>query len=241
MTQQIRIVTLKDDAEVVRLDHLTSRRLVRKAHGSTTQCRSTSRPWSMASTTARSSTPSMTGSFYILAGEAEIEFDGVRHLLAPGMAVFVPRGSRYGYRVTKGPNEMAGGLLAGTFLAASAQARGRSMVDKEKIFSIISEHVNAKRVAGWRRASAWTSFEHRREGCYVWDVDGRRYIDCYNSAGVFNVGRANPVIRQAVSTPSPRRYRPLPAPEARFARRPPERNYAWRPELRDVQRRRRRG
>ena len=44
--------------------------------------------------------------FYILAGEAEIEFDGGRHLLAPGMAVFVPRGSKYAYRVTKGPNEL---------------------------------------------------------------------------------------------------------------------------------------
>lgn len=71
------------------------------------------------------------------------------------------------------------------------------MVDKEKIFSIYSEHVNAKRVAGWRRVGL-DILEHRREGCYVWDVDGRRYIDCYNSAGVFNVGRANPVIRQAL-------------------------------------------
>jgi len=71
------------------------------------------------------------------------------------------------------------------------------MVDKEKIFSLYADHVNSKRVAGWRRVGL-DILEHRREGCYVWDVDGRRYIDCYNSAGVFNVGRANPVIRQAL-------------------------------------------
>jgi acetylornithine/succinyldiaminopimelate/putrescine aminotransferase len=62
-------------------------------------------------------------------------------------------------------------------------------VDKESIFSIYSEHVNAQRVAGWRRVGP-DILEHRREG-FVWDVNGRRYIDCYNSAGVFNVGRAN--------------------------------------------------
>jgi mannose-6-phosphate isomerase-like protein (cupin superfamily) len=105
MAQQIRIVTLKDDAEVVRLDHLTSRRLGRKAHGSNAM--------SFNVTTLEQGFDDREVQyaeydeiFYILAGEAEIEFDGVRHLLAPGMAVFVPRGSKYGYRVTKGPNEM---------------------------------------------------------------------------------------------------------------------------------------
>jgi putrescine aminotransferase len=71
------------------------------------------------------------------------------------------------------------------------------MVDKEKIFSLYADHVNSKRVLGWRRVGL-DILEHRREGCYVWDVDGKRYIDCYNSAGVFNLGRANPVIRQAL-------------------------------------------
>jgi acetylornithine/succinyldiaminopimelate/putrescine aminotransferase len=71
------------------------------------------------------------------------------------------------------------------------------MVDKEKVLSIYAEHVNSKRVVGWRRVGL-DILEHRREGCYVWDVDGRRYIDCYNSAGVFNLGRANPVIRKAL-------------------------------------------
>ncbi len=105
MAQPIRVLALKDDAEVVRLDHLTSRRLVRKAHGSSAM--------SFNVTTLEQGYDDREVQyadhdeiFYILAGEAEIEFDGVCHLLTPGMAVFVPRGSKYAYRVTKGPNEM---------------------------------------------------------------------------------------------------------------------------------------
>jgi mannose-6-phosphate isomerase-like protein (cupin superfamily) len=105
MVPPIRILTLKDDAEVVRLDHLTSRRLVRKTHGSSAMSFNVS--------TLESGYDDREVQyadhdeiFYILAGEAEIEFDGVRHLLKPGMAVFVPRGSKYGYRVTIGPNEL---------------------------------------------------------------------------------------------------------------------------------------
>jgi len=71
------------------------------------------------------------------------------------------------------------------------------MVDKQKILSLYADHINSKRVVGWTRVGL-DILEHRREGCYVWDTDGRRYIDCYNGAGVFNVGRANPVIRDAL-------------------------------------------
>ena len=105
MAQQIRIVTLKDDAEMVRLDHLTSRRLVRKAHGSNAMSFNV-KTLEHGFDDREVQYAEYDGIFYILAGEAEIEFDGVRHLLAPGMAVFVARGSKYGYRVTKGPNEM---------------------------------------------------------------------------------------------------------------------------------------
>ena len=72
------------------------------------------------------------------------------------------------------------------------------MVDKQKILSLYGEHINSKRVVGWNRVGL-DILERRREGCYVWDADGRRYIDCYNGAGVFNVGRANPVIRKALA------------------------------------------
>lgn len=34
--------------------------------------------------------------------------------------------------------------------------------------------------------------EAERSGAWVWDLDGRRFLDCFTSAGSFNVGRRNP-------------------------------------------------
>jgi mannose-6-phosphate isomerase-like protein (cupin superfamily) len=105
MAQPIRVLTLENDAEVVRLDHLTSRRLVRKTHGSSAMSFNVS-TLEQGYDDREVQYADYDEIFYILVGEAEIEFDGGRHLLAPGMAVFVPRGSKYAYRVTKGPNEL---------------------------------------------------------------------------------------------------------------------------------------
>jgi len=109
MPSAIRVLTLQDDAEVVRLDHLTSRRLVRRTHGSGVSFNVTTLDEGYDDRAVRY--PDHDEIFYILAGEAEIEFDGVSRRLTPGMAVFVPRDSVYAYRVTKGPNEMVAVFL----------------------------------------------------------------------------------------------------------------------------------
>jgi putrescine aminotransferase len=36
--------------------------------------------------------------------------------------------------------------------------------------------------------------EGERFGAWVWDVDGRRFLDCFTSAGSFNVGRRHPKV-----------------------------------------------
>lgn len=36
--------------------------------------------------------------------------------------------------------------------------------------------------------------EGERSGAWVWDVDGRRFLDCFTSAGSFNVGRRHPKV-----------------------------------------------
>ena len=38
--------------------------------------------------------------------------------------------------------------------------------------------------------------EGRREGAYVWDRDGRRYLDAHCSAGTFNLGRRRPELAE---------------------------------------------
>jgi len=42
------------------------------------------------------------------------------------------------------------------------------------------------------RAAGLDIIEAQRSGPWVWDLDGRRYLDCFTSAGSFNVGRRNP-------------------------------------------------
>src|ERR1051326_3451566 len=38
----------------------------------------------------------------------------------------------------------------------------------------------------------------RAEGAYLWDSDGNRYLDMLGGFGMFNVGRNNPRIREAL-------------------------------------------
>ncbi|MBN1572884.1 MAG: aspartate aminotransferase family protein [Deltaproteobacteria bacterium] len=40
--------------------------------------------------------------------------------------------------------------------------------------------------------------EGKREGASVWDISGEKYIDCVTGAGIFNVGRHNPEVVEAL-------------------------------------------
>lgn len=40
--------------------------------------------------------------------------------------------------------------------------------------------------------------EARAEGCYVWDHEGNKYLDCLGGYGVFSLGHRHPVVVQAV-------------------------------------------
>jgi ethanolamine utilization protein EutQ (cupin superfamily) len=43
---------------------------------------------------------------YLMAGEAELEFDGTTHQFKAGSALFIPDGCSYKYRTVNGPNEL---------------------------------------------------------------------------------------------------------------------------------------
>jgi putrescine aminotransferase len=47
------------------------------------------------------------------------------------------------------------------------------------------------------RAAGLDIIEGKRSGPWVWDLDGTRYLDCFTSAGSFNVGRRNPRVLAA--------------------------------------------
>jgi len=59
------------------------------------------------------------------------------------------------------------------------------------------EHVNPFALRMLKNAGL-DIIEGKREGASVWDVSGRRFVDCVTGAGIFNVGRRNPHVAEAV-------------------------------------------
>ncbi len=58
-------------------------------------------------------------------------------------------------------------------------------------------HINPQKVRVLK-AAGLDIIESRREGVWVYDADGRRLLDCFTSAGSFNVGRRNSEIVSAM-------------------------------------------
>ena len=44
----------------------------------------------------------------------------------------------------------------------------------------------------------------RGEGCYLWDTDGRRYLDFTSAQGVAMLGHCHPALSQAIAAQAPR-------------------------------------
>ncbi len=54
----------------------------------------------------------------------------------------------------------------------------------------------------WAKAMRLIGYDRiytRAEGCYLWDKDGRRYLDCISSFCVSNIGHNHPVVRRALA------------------------------------------
>ena len=59
------------------------------------------------------------------------------------------------------------------------------------------EYVNPFALRMFKNASL-DIIEGKREGASVWDVSGEKYIDCVTGAGIFNVGRHNKTVVEAL-------------------------------------------
>jgi putrescine aminotransferase len=64
---------------------------------------------------------------------------------------------------------------------------------KSRALQEFGEHINPQHVRVLK-AAGLDIVEAQRSGPWVWDLDGRRFLDCFTSAGSFNVGRRNPRI-----------------------------------------------
>jgi acetylornithine/succinyldiaminopimelate/putrescine aminotransferase len=69
--------------------------------------------------------------------------------------------------------------------------------EKRQALAAYARYVNPQKVRVLKNAGL-DIIEGRREGAFVWDMNGKRYIDCITSAGSFNVGRRNPEIIAAL-------------------------------------------
>ena len=76
-------------------------------------------------------------------------------------------------------------------LAALLEDRGGEALD------LIDRHVNPS-FAKVLRVLGYDVHYVRGQGAYLWDDQGRRYIDCLSGFGVFGIGRNHPVVRDAL-------------------------------------------
>ncbi len=70
---------------------------------------------------------------------------------------------------------------------------------KEHALGQFATYVNPQKVRVLR-AAGLDIIEAQRSGPWVWDLDGRRFLDCFTSAGSFNVGRRNARVVAAART-----------------------------------------
>lgn len=74
---------------------------------------------------------------------------------------------------------------------------------KEQALADFSTYINPMKVRTMKTAGL-DIIETRREGACVWDVTGKRYIDCQTGSGIMNVGRHNreivEVLKKALDT-----------------------------------------
>ena len=77
------------------------------------------------------------------------------------------------------------------WLSELVEERGAEALDLHAQ-TINPQFVRLLRAIGFDRRWA------RAEGAYLWDSDGNRYLDVLGGFGMFNVGRNNPRIREAL-------------------------------------------
>jgi len=70
---------------------------------------------------------------------------------------------------------------------------------KQQALSDFKRYVNPQKARVLKNAGL-DIIEGKREGAAVWDITGKKYIDCITSAGSFNVGRRNPEVVNALKT-----------------------------------------
>ncbi|MEW6229824.1 MAG: aspartate aminotransferase family protein [Bacillota bacterium] len=77
---------------------------------------------------------------------------------------------------------------------------GRSLIGAKSQAAVVEDfasYISPGRLEVYR-ALGFEAVPGRREGVYIWDLDGRKYINCRSSGGVFNLGHRPPSVVDAL-------------------------------------------
>jgi putrescine aminotransferase len=72
------------------------------------------------------------------------------------------------------------------------------MGTRKKIIQTFADHISPGKVDIYTKYQL-VLIPGKRNGCYLYDIDGTRYINCHSNGGVFNLGHRNPRIIRAVN------------------------------------------
>ena len=70
-------------------------------------------------------------------------------------------------------------------------------MDKNAIIESFERHVSSGKVEFYRSIGFELVID-RREGPWIYDMDGTKFLDCHCNGGVYNLGHTNPEVRQAL-------------------------------------------
>ncbi len=87
-----------------------------------------------------------------------------------------------------------------TFIGSSTEKDMKQQFseDKKRVFEIYGRHVSSKKARFFLDVGIDFVFG-RREGPFVWDIDGKqRLINCHSNGGVFNLGHRHPAILETL-------------------------------------------
>ncbi len=72
------------------------------------------------------------------------------------------------------------------------------MTTRKRIIKSFADHVSPGKVDIYTKVQLLL-IPGKRNGCYLYDIDGTRYINCHCNGGVFNLGHRNPKIIHVVN------------------------------------------
>ncbi|NMB63477.1 MAG: aminotransferase class III-fold pyridoxal phosphate-dependent enzyme, partial [Spirochaetes bacterium] len=70
-------------------------------------------------------------------------------------------------------------------------------MNKEKIMELYARHLSSGKVEMYKKYDI-ALVPHKRRGVFLYDITGKRYINCHCNGGVFNLGHRNKKIMDAV-------------------------------------------